>query len=112
MSGFIVIIIAMLFSAFLAVKAVFEAYMTTRSSLEPLHKRAHIAALGAIIAYNFFDIFSYAWFPLIYSDFVDYTVGFFNLTTLNVIWLFIIDHFRQERLGNITRSNWKELFKF
>ena len=107
-----VIIIGMLFSAFMSVKAIVELYKTARDDFEPLHKRAHIAALGGIVAYNMFDIFSFSWFPLIYDGFVDYTIGFFNLVALNVIWLFLIDHFRQERLDRIKPSGWKELFKF
>jgi hypothetical protein len=113
MSGFWIINIAQGFSFFLIIKAVWEMRMTAISDFDDaLHKRAHIAALGAIAAYNAFDIFSYAWFPMIYNGIADYTVGFFNLGALNVVWLFIIDHFRQERQGDIHKSDWRELFKF
>ena len=101
------------FSIFIAIKSLWEMRMTTVSSfVDALHKRAHIAALGAITAYSMYDVFSYVWFEAMNTNYIDYSISFFNIFTLNVIWLFIIDHFRQERIGEISRSTWYELFKF
>ena len=101
------------FSIFIVIKAIYEAYKTSTSNFDDFsHKRAHIAALGVISMYSVFDVFSFIWFEAMNDDYVDYTISFFNIFALNVIWLFIIDHFKQERKGHIKKSTWYELFKF
>lgn len=113
MDGINVMRIGEAFSIFIAIKALWEIRMTSISDFEVLHKRAHIAALGAIVAYSLYDVFSYVWFEKIMNlSFIDYSISFFNIFTLNIIWLFVIDHFRQERRGDIKKSTWLELFKF
>jgi hypothetical protein len=113
MDGMNVMRIGEAFSIFIVIKALWEMRMTSTSNFDdPPHKRAHIAALGAIAAYSLYDVFSFVWFEPMNADYLDYTISFFNIFTLNIIWLFVIDHFRQERKGDIRKSNWFELFKF
>ena len=100
------------FSLFIVVKCLWEMRMTTKANFDPLHKRSHIAALGAIAMYSLFDVFSFVWFEAMNDDVIDYSISFFNIFALNIIWLFVVDHFRQERLDDIKKSTWYELFKF
>ena len=101
------------FSIFIVIKCIWEMRMTSISNFDDTaHKRSHIAALGSIAAYSLYDVFSYVWFEAMNQNLVDYTISFFNIFTLNILWLFIIDHFKQERLGDIKKSTWLELFKF
>ena len=101
------------FSIFITIKCLWEMRMTYKSDFDDdAHKRSHIAALGSIAIYSVYDVFSYVWFEAMNQNIADYSISFFNIFTLNIIWLFIIHHFRQERLGNIKKSDWLELFKF
>lgn len=112
-TGEIVMRGAEVFALYVVVRALYEGYKTNISDFDDaMHKRAHIAALGAIVAYNIFDLYSFIHFEEMNVGPIDYTISFFNLLSLNVLWLFIIDHFKQERKGTIEKTNWFELFKF
>jgi uncharacterized membrane protein len=108
-----IILLGLFGNVIIAIKAVYEGYQQSISDFdhEP-HKRAHIAALGAIFAYSLYDIVSFAWFLDIYENDVDYTISFFNLLFINIIWLFVIHHFKQERTGDYSKVTWNKLIKF
>ena len=112
MEGINVMRIGEAFSIFIVIKALWEMRMTSISNFEVLHKRSHIAALGAIVGYSLYDVFCFIWFETMNENYIDYSISFFNIFTLNIIWLFVIDHFRQERRCDIKKSTWLELFKF
>ena len=107
------IFLGLSFNVFICIKAIYEGYMQWKSDWgDDAHKRAHIAGLGVIAAYSIYDLFSFAWFMDIYYDNVDYTVSFFNLLFVNIIWLFIIHHFKQERTDDYSRVTWWKLINF
>ena len=111
--GIWVIFAALLGNVYISIRALYESYMQYKSDFDDYaHKRAHIAALGVIFAYSWYDIFSFLWFTDIYESDVDYTISFFNLVFINLIWLFIIHHFKQERTNDYSKVTWQKLIKF
>ena len=111
--GIWVIFLGLSGNVYIAFRAVYEAYRQYVSDFDDdNHKRAHIAALGAIFGYSFYDIFSFIWFTDIYKNDVDFTISFFNLFFINIIWLFIIHHFKQERTNDYSKVTWNKLIKF
>jgi hypothetical protein len=111
--GVWVIFLGLYGNVYIAVRAIYEAVMQYRSNFDDhQHKRAHIATLGAIFAYSIYDIASFLWFLDIYQKDSDYTISFFNLFFVNIIWLFVIHHFKQERLNDYSKASWNKLLKF
>jgi hypothetical protein len=110
--GVWIIFLALSGNVFIIVKAIAEAYKQWLSDFDDFsHKRAHIAALGAIAIYSLYDIVSFTWFLDIYDNDADLTISFFNLVFINIIWLFIIHHFKQERLSDYSKVTWKKLIE-
>jgi hypothetical protein len=111
---------AEIFAAFVIVKAVYEFYMNNKllvkekgiyGSIE--HSYQHMAALIGIITYNIFDIMSFIYFEDVMNEVItDYSISFFNIMYINIVWLIMIDHFKQERKGKTKVINIKDLFKF
>jgi hypothetical protein len=109
-------------SVFVAIKAFWEAYKTATTNFvmkehqehDHAHKRGHIVGALGIGFYAIFDVFSFQWFrgDGIYMEAGDYTIAFFNLLAINVLFLMIIDHFKQERVGKMGKSTWIDLLKF
>lgn len=106
---------ALLTHVYIIIRGIYEAYQTNKSKLlDLLHKRSHLAICLGIVAYASYDLFSFLWFldKTMNSDGMDYTISVFNIILFNVLNLFVIDHFKQERFGEIRMTSWKELFKF
>jgi hypothetical protein len=113
---------ALMWSVYVSIKALYEAYMTAKNDLvgecdekqKYAHKRSHIAALLGIAFYSIYNIFAYIWFDLkdtgLGND--DRSIGVFNLLFMNLLWLIIISHFKHERKGDVNYTSWKELLKF
>ena len=120
--GRVVLYFALACSVFVAIKAAWEAYKTatmdfngeTGNREKEAHRRAHIASLIGISFVSLFMVFSYVWFDVEDTGlgFDDRTIGVFNVLFTNILWLFFINHFKQERKGVIKKANWKELLKF
>ena len=105
-----------LMAVYVMVKAIYEIYKTWKADKidgSRLHTNQHIAALLVILFYSGYDVFSFLWFEHIMNDSTaDYTISFFNMFFSNLMMLLMIDHFKQERVGEITKSTWWDLFKF
>lgn len=104
---------------FVIIKAVYEmykhhGYLKKSKGVynSTLHTRQHIAALLGIITYNIYDIWSYVYFEIDTMTNTDYSVLFFNLLFMNILWLIIITHFKQERLDRTMKVSFWDLFKF
>jgi len=115
-----VVRLAELFSCYIILKAIWELWLNQKTIIGEtgvyssiVHAYQHMAALVGIICYNIFDLFSYVYFEdlVAYSD-GDYTVFFFNILFMNIVWLIIIDHFKQERIGVVKSINFMDIFKF
>ena len=112
--------IAEFISVYIILKSCWELYANNKTIEDRggvygsiVHSYQHMAALVGIIFYNAFDIFSYIWFEdLTEWTHGDYSVLFFNITFLNIVWLIIIDHFKQERLSISEPINFIDIFKF
>ena len=121
-TGRYVLYFALAWSVFVAVKALYEAYMTAKEEIRSEinkeqrdgHKRSHLAILIGIAFYSFYNIAAYLYFDSKVPDFAtdDRTIGVFNLFFMNILWLFAISHFKHERKGNVGSTSWKEILKF
>lgn len=121
--GRAVLYFALCWSVYVSARALYEAFRTYKCGFELAgteleswqHKRSHIAALLGVAFYNFYNIFAYVWFDLEAAQQLgedDRTIGIFNVFFFNLLWLFLINHFKQERVGEISRSGWWDILKF
>ena len=118
----VILYFALLWAVFVSVKAFYEAYKTSVSDIvgeklqehQDAHKRQHIAVLLGIAFTSLFMIFSYVWFDVENTGLrdEDRSIGIFLVLFINLLWLVIINHFKNERLGKSHILKISEIFKF
>lgn len=113
---------ALTWTLYVTIKAFYEASMTNKNEIQGevcqqhqySHKRQHIAILLSIAFVSLFMIFAYVWFDMedtgLGDD--DRSIGIFNVFFINLHWLVIINHFKNERLGNSHIPKVGDIFKF
>ena len=112
---------ALCWTVYVLVKAAYEAY---KHHTEPFagcvdddkeqHKRVHIIYLIGVVAVCFGQLFGYLWFDMKNTGlgYDDRTIGVFNILFINLLMLFLINHFKAERVGKPENGSWKEILKF
>ena len=79
-----------------------------------LHSNQHMTYLIAIIMYQLINTGTYIMFFAheTLEDAHIHSLLWLKMSVLNVIWLLVIDHFKQERTGVTKITKLKELIKF
>ena len=120
--GRLTLYFALLWTVFVFVKAIYEAYRHVvddfRNEDDPVkkceHKKVHIIYLVGAAAVCFSQLIGYLWFDLkdtgLGND--DRTIGVFNILFINLFMLFAINHFKHERKGTQEKGTWTEILKF
>lgn len=121
LAGRITLYFALMWTVFVMAKAIYEAYRHVNGDFagcngEDLeeHRKVHILYLLAVVGVCIGQLLGYVWFDLkqtgLGTD--DRTIGVFNILFINVLMLFVINHFKSERLGVPDKGTWKEILKF
>ncbi len=76
------------------------------------HSNQHMVYLMAIILYQVVNLGTYIMFYS-HADWMheEHSILWLKMTLLNVIWLLVINHFQQERLGITKIPTLKEILK-
>jgi len=112
--------LAELFIVFVIIKALWELWQNQKEIIRGkgvyksiVHTYQHMAALVGIIMYLGYDLYSYWYFEnhILYS-LIDYSILVVNLIFQGILWLVVIDHFRQERINDVREFDFWDIFKF
>jgi hypothetical protein len=116
--------LALLWSAYFGLKALWEVYKHDRCGFKGCHeesekeagkhKNNHIMYLIWAFCVAVMTIFSYVWFDVkdtgLGDD--DRTIGVFYILIINIYLALTINHFKAERLGESETGDWREILKF
>ena len=112
---------ALCWTVFVLVKALYEMYKHSSSYFagckeedKEQHRKVHILYLLGVVGVCISQLFGYLWFDLKNTglEYDDRAVGVFNIFFINLLLLFIINHFKHERIGKQEHGSWREILKF
>ena len=112
---------ALFWTVYVLIKAVYEMYKHVSDTFagcgeedKEQHRKVHILYLFGVVGVCIGQLFGYLWFDLkntgLQHD--DRAIGVFNILFINVLMLFIINHFKHERIGKQEHGSWREILKF